>query len=74
MATMGRMDFRGFVPATTRRTFSPIGTDFVKHVLLPALAARSCREAPGIQLIFKGPDFRHIEEGMASGELDLAIG
>ncbi len=64
----------GFVPATSRRTFSLIGTDFVEYALLPALAALLSRDAPGVQLMFKGPDFRHIEERMASGELDLAIG
>ena len=64
----------GFVPASSRRTFSLIGTDFVEYVLLPALAARLSRDAPGVQLMFKGPDFRHIEERMAEGELDLAIG
>ncbi len=64
----------GFVPASSRRTFSLIGTDFVEYVLLPALAARLARDAPGVQVMFKGPDFRHIEQRMASGELDLAIG
>ena len=64
----------GFVPASSRRTFSLIGTDFVEYVLLPALAARLARDAPGVQVMFKGPDFRHIEQRMANGELDLAIG
>ncbi len=64
----------GFVPATSRRTFSLIGTDFVEYALLPELVARLSRDAPGVQLMFKGPDFRHLEERMASGELDLAIG
>ena len=64
----------GFVPAGSRRSFSLIGTDFVEYVLLPALAARLSRDAPGVQVMFKGPDFRHLEERMAEGELDLAIG
>jgi len=41
---------------------------------MPALAGRLSHDAPGVQLFSKGPDFRHIEERMASGELDLAIG
>ncbi len=64
----------GFVPASSRRSFSLIGTDFVEYVLLPALAARLSRDAPGVQLMFRGPDFRHIEERLAGGDLDLAIG
>ena len=64
----------GFVPTSSRRTFSLIGTDFVEYVLLPPLAARLSRDAPGVQITFKGPDFRHIEQRMADGELDLAIG
>ncbi len=64
----------GFVPVTSRRTFSVIGTDFVEYALLPALAALLSEQAPDVQLVFKGPDFRHIEARMASGELDLAIG
>ena len=64
----------GFVPATSRRTFSLIGTDFVEYALLPALAALLSEQAPDVQLVFKGPDFRHIEARMASGELNLAIG
>ena len=64
----------GFVPMTSRRTFSLIGTDFVEYALLPTLAALLSEQAPGVQLLFKGPDFRHIEARLASGELDLAVG
>ncbi len=64
----------GFVGTTSHRTFSLIGTDFVEYVLLPSLAAALAEQAPGVQLMFKGPDFRNIEARLASGELDLAIG
>jgi len=45
----------GFEPSTSQRSFSLIGTDFVEVILLPQLSAVLAKEAPSIEIIFKGP-------------------
>jgi DNA-binding transcriptional LysR family regulator len=64
----------GFEPSTSQRSFSLIGTDFVEVILLPQLSAVLAKEAPSIEIIFKGPDPKSIEGAMAAGSLDIAIG
>lgn len=63
-----------FVPRTSRRTFTLIGTDFVEFILLPPLMAALAQDAPLIEIVFKGPDPKSIEAAMGAGTLDLAIG
>ena len=63
-----------FEPQTSRRSFSLIGTDFVEFILLPPLMAALARDAPLVEIVFKGPDPKSIEAAMAAGSLDLAIG
>jgi len=63
-----------FVPGTSRRSFTLIGTDFIESTLLPSLMAVLAAEAPNIQIVFRGPDPKNIEASLAEGTLDLAIG
>lgn len=62
-----------FDPATSRRTFTIIGTDFVEQFLLPMLSVELARRAPGVRIVFKPPIAR-MENWMSDGEIDLAIG
>jgi DNA-binding transcriptional LysR family regulator len=63
-----------FVPETSQRTFTLIGSDFVEFILLPSLMAALATEAPNLQILFRTPDPGKTPGLMASGELDLAIG
>jgi DNA-binding transcriptional LysR family regulator len=63
-----------FDPATSRRTFTLIGTDFVESKVLPLLMAELQNSAPLIQVVFKDPDPKHVETMLATAALDLAIG
>ena len=65
---------KGFEPLMSRRTFTLIGTDFVEFVLLAPLMAVLAKEAPGLEIVFKGPDPKSLETSMAAGTLDLAVG
>ncbi|MDB6104180.1 MAG: Transcriptional regulator [Gammaproteobacteria bacterium] len=62
-----------FVPDTSRRTFTLIGTDFIETLLLPSLMADLAAEAPSVQVIFRPPDPRNLEALMSTGEVDLAV-
>ncbi|MFM0504967.1 LysR family transcriptional regulator [Paraburkholderia caffeinilytica] len=62
-----------FDPATSRRTFTVIGTDFVEQFLLPALVVELARKAPAVNIVFKSPVSR-MEALMSDGDIDLAIG
>ncbi|RAR54559.1 LysR family transcriptional regulator [Paraburkholderia unamae] len=62
-----------FNPATSRRTFTIIGTDFVEQFLLPRLSLELARQAPGVRIVFKPPIAR-MESWMSDGDIDLAIG
>jgi DNA-binding transcriptional LysR family regulator len=63
-----------FVPDTSRRTFTLIGTDFIETLLLPSLMADLAIEAPGLQVVFRPPDPKSLEALMSEGEVDLAVG
>ncbi|MDB6013157.1 MAG: Transcriptional regulator [Gammaproteobacteria bacterium] len=63
-----------FVPDTSRRTFTLIGTDFIETLLLPSLMADLAVEAPSVQVVFRPPDPRNLEALMSEGEVDLAVG
>jgi DNA-binding transcriptional LysR family regulator len=62
-----------FVPDTSRRTFTLIGTDFIETLLLPSLMAELAVEAPGVQVVFRPPDPKNLEALMSEGEVDLAV-
>src|SRR5882757_1772809 len=63
-----------FVPDTSRRTFTLIGTDFIETLLLPSLMADLAVAAPSVQVVFRPPDPRNLEALMSEGEADLAVG
>jgi DNA-binding transcriptional LysR family regulator len=67
-------DPKEFVPGTSRRTFTLIGTDFIETLLLPSLMADLAVEAPGVQVVFRPPDPKNLEALMSEGEVDLAVG
>jgi DNA-binding transcriptional LysR family regulator len=62
-----------FVPATSRRTFTLIGTDYIETLLLPSLMADLAIEAPNLQVVFRPPDPKNLEALMSEGEVDLAV-
>ncbi len=62
-----------FVPDTSRRTFTLIGTDYIETLLLPSLMAELAIEAPGLQIVFRPPDPKKLEALMSEAEVDLAI-
>ncbi len=63
-----------FDPATSKRTFSLIGTDLIEALLLPPLMALLAVEAPHIQVAFRPPNPKNLESLLSEGEIDLAIG
>lgn len=62
-----------FEPATSRRHFVVVGTDFGEFTALPHLLRRLDDEAPGVTLRFRPPT-PDIPDLLARGEADLAIG
>lgn len=62
----------GFTPATARRTFHVAAGDYAELVLLPALAARLARVAPGVDLFVRAvPD--DIAGALAAGAVDVVL-
>ncbi len=62
----------GFDPATARRTFHVGAGDLAELVLLPPLAARVARLAPGVELFVRpAPD--DPGAALASGEVDVVL-
>jgi DNA-binding transcriptional LysR family regulator len=64
---------RDFAPAQSNKTFAFIGTDYAEYVLLPRLIERLEREAPGVKIIYRPPNPKHLVELMAAGEVDLCL-
>jgi DNA-binding transcriptional LysR family regulator len=62
-----------FVPETSRRTFTLIGTDLMETLLLPSLMADLATEARGLQIVFRPPDPKSLEALMSEGEVDLCV-
>jgi DNA-binding transcriptional LysR family regulator len=63
-----------FTPATSHRTFTLMGSDFVEFILLPSLMAALAGEAPNFQILYKSPDRKNLEAMLANSELDLVVG
>jgi len=61
-----------FNPATVRRTVTVVGTDSHAVTLIPPVLARLRREAPGVDLVFKGftPD---VARKVQRGEVDMVF-
>jgi DNA-binding transcriptional LysR family regulator len=61
-----------FDPAKARRTVTVVGTDSHAVTLIPPVLARIRREAPGVDLVFKGftPD---VAQRVQRGEVDMVF-
>jgi DNA-binding transcriptional LysR family regulator len=64
----------GFDPATSPRVFRLAMTDIGERVVLPRLCAWLAKHAPGVAIETCQPDVRELVDGLASGEIDLAVG
>lgn len=63
----------GFQPQTAQRVFRIAGGDYSFRILLPELARRLHRQAPGIQLHWLTLDFLDLDQQLAHGDVDLAL-
>ncbi len=63
-----------FRPEVTGKTFTIASTDYTSLVLLPELAARIRRDAPGIDLRVVGYEKAALGAMLDRGEIDLAVG
>ena len=63
-----------FDPATCRRSFTIAATDYVEALLLPILAPRNARQAPGVDIHFKRTSSRFPSHALEQGEIDLILG
>lgn len=63
-----------FDPAGSRRSFTIAATDYVEALLLPKLAPRIARQAPGVNIHFKRTSSRFPLEALEQGEIDLVLG
>jgi DNA-binding transcriptional LysR family regulator len=62
-----------FDPATSARSFTIAVRESYEPAFLPALTARVCREAPGVNVATVRIERRDVEEDLQGGELDAAI-
>jgi DNA-binding transcriptional LysR family regulator len=63
-----------FVPGESRRTFRLAMSDIGERYFLPRLARRLGVEAPHVLIETLSPPLAELTDGLASGEIDLAIG
>ncbi|MGZ8217514.1 LysR family transcriptional regulator [Methylomagnum sp.] len=63
-----------FEPGTSRRSFAIAATDYVEALLLPKLAPRIARQAPGIDVHFKRTSTRFPLDELEQGEIDMVLG
>ncbi|MGE4339636.1 MAG: LysR family transcriptional regulator [Pigmentiphaga sp.] len=63
----------GFRPQTAQRVFRIAGGDYSFRILLPELARRLHRQAPGIHLHWLTLDFLDLDQQLAHGDVDLAL-
>ena len=63
-----------FVPSEARRTFRVAMTDIGERYFLPRLAQRLGAAAPHIKVETLSPGLVELTAGLASGDIDLAIG
>lgn len=63
-----------FEPASARRTFRLAMSDYGAALLLPGLARALREHAPGIDLAITHASREGMQEGVLSGEIDLAAG
>lgn len=63
-----------FVPRESRRTFRLAMSDIGERYFLPRLAQRLSIEAPHVLVETLSPPLAELTDGLASGDIDLAIG
>jgi DNA-binding transcriptional LysR family regulator len=63
-----------FTPATTERSFNVMMSDIGEIVYLPRLIHKLQREAPGVRLSVRRLSRPRVQEDLASGAVDLAVG
>ncbi|WP_262387756.1 LysR family transcriptional regulator [Pseudomonas gessardii] len=63
-----------FDPASARRTFRLAMSDYGAALLLPGLARALREQAPGVDLVISHASREGMQEGVLSGEIDLAAG
>jgi len=64
----------GFVPARESRRFRVAMTDIGERYFLPRLGQWLATEAPGITIETLSPGSDELSDGLASGDIDLAVG
>src|SRR3954468_3666724 len=64
----------GFDPATSTRTFRIAMTDIGERVALPRLCGHLEAHAPEVSIETCQPGIRDLREGLAAGDIDLAVG
>jgi len=63
-----------FVPSEARRTFRIAMSDIGERDFLPRLAQRLAADAPHVMVETLSPGLAELADGLASGDIDLAIG
>ena len=63
-----------FDPASARRHFRIAMTDIGERFFMPRLWTRLARDAPGVSCECLSPGLDELQHGLASGEIDLAVG
>jgi DNA-binding transcriptional LysR family regulator len=63
-----------FVPSEARRTFRVAMSDIGERYFLPRLAQRLSVDAPHVTVETLSPGLAELTDGLASGDIDLAIG
>jgi DNA-binding transcriptional LysR family regulator len=63
-----------FVPSKARRVFRVAMSDIGERYFLPRLAQRLGVDAPGVMIETLSPGLSELIDGLASGDIDLAIG
>ncbi|MFT4226744.1 LysR family transcriptional regulator [Micropruina sp.] len=63
-----------FEPAEARRTFRIAMSDIGERLFLPYLTTWLAQRAPGVSVETDSPSLDELSEGLASGEIDAALG
>lgn len=70
----GTIEKTTFAPAEAQRIFRVAMTDIGERFFLPRLSQRLAAEAPGVVIETLSPRLAELSDGLASGDIDLAIG
>ena len=70
----GTLDKPSFDPAVAQRHFRIAMSDIGERFFMPKLWPRLARDAPGVSCECLSPGLAELQQGLASGEIDLAVG